>query len=67
MMIFGGFPSYPYTNQISIVESQLCQLTRVGDLPMDFASGACNTFKTSLGQEETLLCFGRDGKNLCYR
>ena len=57
MMIFGGFWNTKYKNQISVVES--CQLTRVGDLPMSFHGGACNTFTWS-GKEETLLCFAGD-------
>ena len=65
MTIFGGSLYNPYKNQISVIES--CRLTRVGHLPMHFFGGACNTFTTSSGQEETLLCFGMAGENSCHR
>ena len=59
---FGGRSEPEITKQISIVES--CRLKRIGDLPMDFTEGACNTFDNA-GQEEVLLCFQETGKNLC--
>ena len=65
MMIFGGYFNTPYRNQISQVDS--CQLTRLGDLPMEFDKGGCNTFQTSSGTEETLLCFAYDGQSSCHR
>ena len=64
MMIFGGY-GLNYKTQISTVES--CRLRRVGTLPMDFYLGACNTFETSGGTEETLLCFAEGGYKLCHR
>lgn len=64
MMIFGGFDDDK--NQISVVEG--CQLRRIGDLPIDFTYGACNTFTTTAGNEETLLCFSwSSGWNKCHR
>ena len=66
MIIFGG-DSY-FTNhgrQISIVES--CRLYRIGQLPNIFDGGACNTFKTSIGEEYSLLCFSMDGSDECLR
>ena len=63
MLIFGGY--YLYETQIAIVES--CRLTRVGNLPMAFTSGACNTFKTASGDDETLLCFEEQGIKNCHR
>ena len=51
--------------QISIVES--CGLKLVGTLPMWFNLGACNTFKTNGGTEETLLCFAQLLSKKCYR
>jgi len=65
MMIFGGSDKEPFNNQISLVES--CQLTRLGDLPMNFFNGGCKTFQTSSGTEETLLCFGKSGQSSCHR
>ena len=67
MMIFGGseIGDLPFKNQISIVES--CQLRRLGDLPMSFHSGGCNTFQTTNGTEETLLCFAQSGPASCHR
>ena len=63
-MLFGGNHD-SYKTQISIVES--CRLRRLGTLPMKFKLGACNTFQTSEGDEEVLLCFARTGKNECHR
>ena len=65
MMIFGGDEDFPYSNQISIVES--CTLRRLGSLPMDFEFGACNTFQNPVGVEETLLCFSTFGQAACHR
>ena len=65
MMIFGGKYGGPLATQISLVES--CQLTRVGDLPMAFTDGGCNTFQRSSGTEETLLCFAFERQSLCHR
>lgn len=62
-MIFGG--DQKLKKQISIVKS--CGLKRVGTLPMAFENGACNTFETSGGTEETLLCFAFAGAKLCHR
>ena len=66
MMIFGGDLDTPYEKQISVVEH--CGLTRVGDLPVRFYAGGCNTFTTSLGDEETLLCSVpvHNGKTTCH-
>lgn len=65
MMIFGGYRNTPYINQISEVKS--CQLKRVGDLPIDFDAGTCNTFRGSLGMEAVLLCFSTSDKSACMR
>lgn len=66
MLIFGGQLNSAFENQISVVES--CGLRRIGDLPMNFYYGACNTF---IGQdqayEHALLCFAKSGKNQCHR
>ena len=65
MLIFGGLIGYTYdVKQISEVKS--CSITRIGDLPMDFYYGACNTF-TSSGTEEVLLCFDYYAENTCHR
>jgi len=58
MMVFGGSNGYPYKNQISVVES--CQLRRIGQLPIDFESGACNTFLSNDQKDEILLCFANN-------
>ena len=66
MMIFGGDSGTPSYNQISILES--CGLRRIGDLPMNLRSGACNTFINSQGKDYALLCFGYNyGMNECHR
>ena len=68
MMIFGGHTlgsGKSFIKQISIVES--CQLRRLGDLPMEFKFGACNTYKNGDRTEKTLLCFGYAGQNMCHR
>ena len=68
MTLFGGPFMSSYVNQIAVVAS--CGLTRLGDLPMNFTDGACNTFTTSTGIEEALLCFGQDrepGESSCHR
>ena len=64
-MIFGGYSLFGYKDQISIVES--CKLTRLGNLPKTFEHGACETFKTSSGKEETLLCFAYSFYKICQR
>ena len=71
MMVFGGV-ARPFDNQISVIEN--CGLRRIGDLPMHFDWGGCNTFLSSEGNQETLLCFGRnnnlggklDGTKICH-
>ena len=63
MVIFGGHDDFK--NQISIVES--CQLRRLGDLPMAFYDGACNTYRNPEGTEKILLCFASAGKTTCHR
>jgi len=65
MAIFGGDSSYDYSDQISFVEN--CGLTRFGTLPMKFAYGSCNTYQTSNGESQTLVCFGHLGKSSCHR
>ena len=57
MMMLGGSIS-PNLKSRTKYHSQSCGLTQVGDLPMNFAIGACNTFITSSGKEETMFCFG---------
>ena len=64
MLIFGGGYN-SYKTQISTVES--CRLRRLGTLPMDFNWGGCNTFETSDGTEEALLCFDYYGRKQCHR
>jgi len=64
MFIFGGSTT-PYDDQISLVES--CHLIRLGTMPVKFYTGACNSFKTSTGDEQTLLCFGTSGRSNCHR
>ena len=59
MYIVGGFESYAYRSQISIVED--CGLHRVGTLPLRFQYGACNTFS-----DIALLCFSSSGMNECH-
>jgi len=54
-MVFGGHISYSYKNQISVVESY--QLRRIGQLPIDFRYGACNTFLSNDQKDEIILCF----------
>ena len=63
MMIFGGSDSA--VKQISIVES--CWLRRLGELPMEFFEGACNTFETIYDTQEVFLCFAYEGENTCHR
>ena len=63
MMIFVGYSRQE--TQIAMVES--CRLTRVGNLPIAFNKGGCNTFKTASGDDETLLCFAEMGKKNCHR
>ena len=63
-MIFGGHFD-EFIKQISIVES--CGLRRIGSLPMEFYQGACNTFQTSGGTDETLLCFDKYAPKDCHR
>jgi len=62
MMIFGG--TGDFESQLSVVES--CGLRRLGTLPMEFYSGACNTFQSNEGNEEVLLCFAERSKD-CHR
>ena len=63
MLILGGYP-YKTKDQISAVEN--CGLTRIGTLPMDFDSGACNTFVDTT-TEYALLCFSDLGQRDCHR
>jgi len=45
MILFGGFEP-EYKSQISKVES--CRLKRIGTLPIQFFTGACNSFKENV-------------------
>ena len=60
MMIVGGDDIYDFSNQISIVED--CGLRRIGDMPADFAYGACTALET-----DALLCFSWNDMDGCYR
>jgi len=62
MMIFGG-KDPAFTSQISVVDSD-CALRRIGDLPIRYYFGACNTYDHEDG-ERTMICFGEDEKNGC--
>ena len=62
MFVFGGWDE---KRQISKVEN--CTLKRIGTLPMDFRSGACNTYQGRKGEWHVLLCFGIDDKTGCHR
>ena len=64
MFVFGGYFSYDYKDQISIVED--CRLRRVGTLPMRFQEGACNSFTTGEGKQVSMLCFGEDDPSACH-
>ena len=64
MFIFGGYTT-PYEDQISLVES--CHLVRLGTMPVKFSAGGCNTFTSSTGDEQTLLCFALAGRSNCHR
>ena len=64
MTIFGGYDS-PYKNQISIVES--CQLRRIGELPIDFYDGGCNSFLSNEQKDEIILCFAYYSSTRCDR
>jgi len=65
MYIFGGYTGNDYTDQITLVES--CHLIRLGTMPVTFQLGACNSFQTSTGDEQTLLCFASSGAKHCHR
>ena len=64
-MIFGG--ARTYISQISEVTG--CSLRRVGDLPIDFRLGGCNTFNSAsfAESEEILLCFSFSSQKECHR
>jgi len=64
MFIFGG-DRPPFNDQISVVED--CHLMRLGTLPMAFDIGSCNTYQTSYGKNEMLLCFGDSAPTSCHR
>ena len=65
MLIFGGHQHgwSEYITQISEVED--CRLHRLGDLPMEFEFGACNTFGSG-ATENVHLCFGREFQKGCH-
>ena len=54
--------------QISVVES--CQLRLIGQLPMNFEHGACNSFYNNEENAEALLCistYNNYWRPACYR
>jgi len=69
MIIAGG--AYNANNrQLSLIES--CRLERIGDLPIEFSNGACNTFRIPSVSpndvyEHAILCFSSANKNGCFR
>jgi len=65
MYIVGGKLGSNYDKQISILES--CQLRQVGQMPISFEYGACNTYTNSTGKEQALLCFSSSNSNGCFR
>jgi len=65
MLIIGGrgTDEQRSAKQISVLDS--CRLRRIGTLPIFFEAGACNTFTTDSGSDETLLCFYMGAEKEC--
>ena len=77
MLVFGGTSEFAFRqviistlsckNDFSFKISKVigCELTRIGNLNIDFKIGTCGKF--NFPEERVMMCFHLDGPNFCQR